>query len=69
MGGSHLRIVTTHILPNSLTPMIVALALGIPSAIFAEAGLSFIGIGISPPTPSWGQMVGENANYIRSYWL
>jgi len=68
MGGSHLRIVTTHILPNSLTPMIVALALGIPSAIFAEAGLSFIGIGISPPTPSWGQMVGENANYIRSYW-
>ena len=68
MGGSHVRIILTHILPNSLTPLIVALALGIPSAIFAEAGLSFIGIGISPPTPSWGQMVGENANYIRSYW-
>ena len=68
MGGSHFRIIITHILPNSLTPLIVALALGIPSAIFAEAGLSFIGIGISPPTPSWGQMVGENANYIRSYW-
>ena len=68
MGGSHSRIILTHILPNSLTPLIVALALGIPSAIFTEAGLSFIGIGISPPTPSWGQMVGENANYIRSYW-
>lgn len=68
MGGSHTRIIMTHILPNSLTPLIVALALGIPSAIFAEAGLSFIGIGISPPTPSWGQMVGENAPYIRSYW-
>ncbi len=48
MGGSHARIILTHILPNSLTPLIVALALGIPSAIFAEAGLSFIGIGISP---------------------
>ena len=68
MGGSHSRIILTHIIPNSLTPLIVALALGIPSAIFAEAGLSFIGIGISPPTPSWGQMVGENAPYIRSYW-
>lgn len=68
MGGSHLRIILTHILPNSMTPLIVALALGIPSAIFGEAGLSFIGIGISPPTPSWGQMVGENAPYIRSYW-
>lgn len=68
MGGSHARIILTHILPNSMTPLIVALALGIPSAIFTEAGLSFIGIGISPPTPSWGQMVGENANYIRSYW-
>ncbi|MBM3262302.1 MAG: ABC transporter permease [candidate division Zixibacteria bacterium] len=68
MGGSHRRIILTHVLPNSMTPLIVSLALGIPSAIFTEAGLSFIGIGISPPTPSWGQMVGENANYIRSYW-
>ncbi len=68
MGGSHRRIILTHLLPNSLTPLIIELTLGIPFAIFAEAGLSFIGIGISPPTPSWGQMAGENAPYIRSYW-
>ena len=68
MGGSHRKIVLTHLLPNSLTPLIIELTLGIPFAIFAEAGLSFIGIGISPPTPSWGQMAGENAPYIRSYW-
>lgn len=68
MGGSHRKIVLTHLLPNSLTPLIIEVTLGIPFAIFAEAGLSFIGIGISPPTPSWGQMAGENAPYIRSYW-
>ena len=68
MGGSHRRIIMSHLLPNSLTPLIIEITLGIPFAIFAEAGLSFIGIGISPPTPSWGQMAGENAPYIRSYW-
>jgi ABC-type dipeptide/oligopeptide/nickel transport system permease subunit len=68
MGGGHRRIILTHLLPNSLTPLIIEVTLGIPFAIFAEAGLSFIGIGISPPTPSWGQMAGENAPYIRSYW-
>ena len=57
-----------YVLPNSLTPIVVSVTFGIPEAIFTEAALSFIGVGINPPTPSWGQMVGENQQYIRSYW-
>ncbi len=61
-------IVMRHLLPNALTPIIVASSFGIPAAMFIEAGLSFIGVGIQPPTPSWGQMVGANQQYIRSFW-
>ena len=50
-------------MPNILGPIIVALTLGVPEAIFAEAGLSFLGIGINPPIPSWGQMVGEKREH------
>jgi oligopeptide transport system permease protein len=67
-GASHLGIIVRHLLPNALTPIIVSLTFGIPEAIFTEAALSFIGVGMSPPTPSWGQMVGENQQFIRSYW-
>ena len=63
------RMITRHMLPNALTPIIVALTFGIPQAIFTEAGLSFIGVGINPPTPSWGQMVGEYFPYLNSYWF
>ena len=49
-------------------PIIVAVTFGIPEAIFTEAALSFIGVGINPPTPSWGQMVGEGQQYLRTYW-
>lgn len=68
VGAKSGRIITRHLLPNALTPIIIALTFGIPQAIFTEAALSFIGVGISPPTPSWGQMVGEYQTYIRSYW-
>jgi oligopeptide transport system permease protein len=51
------RILLRHILPNTLAPIIVAVSFGIPSYILAEAGLSFLGIGIQPPTASWGSMV------------
>jgi ABC-type dipeptide/oligopeptide/nickel transport system permease subunit len=68
LGVSSSRIVWRHLLPNALSPIIVAFTFGIPTAIFAEATLSFIGVGISPPTPSWGQMVGENYQYLRSLW-
>lgn len=67
-GAGGLRVLGKHLLPNALTPIIVAVTFGIPEAIFTEAALSFIGVGINPPTPSWGQMVGEYQQYILSYW-
>ena len=68
LGAGFARLLSRHILPNALTPIVVAVTFGIPQAIFTEAALSFIGVGINPPTPSWGQMVGEGQQYIRSYW-
>jgi ABC-type dipeptide/oligopeptide/nickel transport system permease subunit len=68
LGANELQIVWRHLLPNALPPLIVMLALGIPSAIFAEAGLSFLGLGINDPIPSWGKMVGDSMDYIRVYW-
>lgn len=68
VGVGNLRIIGQHLLPNALSPLIVNLTLGIPSAIFAEAGLSFLGLGIDPPVPSWGQMVSEGREYISYYW-
>lgn len=63
-GGGY--IIMRHLLPNSMTPIIVALTFGIPTAIFIEASLSFVGVGIRPPQPSWGQMVGVGQQYIQS---
>ncbi len=57
MGGSGPYITLRHLLPNSLGPVIVLVTFGIPRAIFAEAALSYIGIGVKPPTPSWGTMI------------
>ncbi|MCL4464791.1 MAG: ABC transporter permease [Chloroflexi bacterium] len=68
LGADGRRIVTSHLLPNCLTPLTVSLTLGIPRVIFTEAGLSFLGLGVNPPDPSWGQMVGESIAYIRFYW-
>src|SRR5215468_453996 len=68
LGAGVFRQITRHILPSALTPIVVSVTFGIPEAIFTEAALSFIGVGINPPTPSWGQMVGENQQFLRSYW-
>jgi oligopeptide transport system permease protein len=68
VGASGPRVLCRHLLPNALSPIIVAVTFGIPEAIFTEAALSFIGVGINPPTASWGQMVGEYQQYILSYW-
>lgn len=65
-GAGPLYIILRHMLPNSMTPIIVALTFGIPVAIFIEAALSFVGVGIRPPQASWGQMVGIGQQYIRS---
>ena len=68
MGVPEGTIATRHLLPNALAPLIVAVTLAIPTAIFTEAGLSFLGIGINEPTPSLGKMVADSAQYIRVYW-
>ena len=68
MGAGNWYIVKKHILRNVMTPIIVSIALGIPGAMFAEAGLSFLGLGIPSPQASWGQMVGMYQAYIRTAW-
>jgi oligopeptide transport system permease protein len=68
LGARGWRVLSRHVLPSALTPIVVSITFGIPEAIFTEAALSFIGVGINPPTPSWGQMVGENQQFLRSYW-
>lgn len=60
IGARTPRILRGHLLPNALAVIIVSLTLGIPRAIFAEASLSFLGVGINPPMPSWGQMLGRD---------
>ncbi|MYH61344.1 MAG: ABC transporter permease [Caldilineaceae bacterium SB0675_bin_29] len=67
-GVSQNRIILRHLLPNALTPILVSISFGIPAAIFGEAGLSFLGIGINDPIPSWGKMVGVSNAYVRVYW-
>lgn len=67
IGASHLGIISRHIFPNTLAPVVVAATFGIPSAIMAEAGLSFLGLGIEPPMPSWGLMIAEGVINIRSH--
>jgi oligopeptide transport system permease protein len=70
MGASPLRIVTQHMLPSTLGPVIVAVVFGIPLAIFAEAVLAFIGIGLPPPTASLGRLVNEGYAFIEvNIWI
>jgi oligopeptide transport system permease protein len=66
-GSPPFKLIVKHLLPNSLGPIIVTLTFGIPQAIFLEAVLSFLGVGIQPPTPTWGQMVfdGYEAVYAN----
>ena len=63
-GSSPSKLILKHLLPNSLGPIIVTLTFGIPNAIFLEAVLSFLGVGIQPPTPTWGQMVFDGYEAI-----
>lgn len=59
VGASPIRIMTRHLFPNALAPALVAVSFGIPGAMLAEAGLSFLGIGVKPPTATWGVMINE----------
>ena len=64
LGYSNYRIITKHILPNVLSPVIVISAANFAAAILIEAGLSFLGIGVQPPMPSWGGMIKEYYSFI-----
>jgi ABC-type dipeptide/oligopeptide/nickel transport system permease subunit len=66
IGVSDRKIVTRHLLPNGMGPIIVAITLGIPVAILAEATLAYIGIGVQPPRASWGSLISEGQKFIRS---
>jgi ABC-type dipeptide/oligopeptide/nickel transport system permease subunit len=66
MGASNLRIMLMHILPNAFQPLLVMLTVGLGATILAEAGLSFLGVGISPPTPAWGSMVNDGYKFLLS---
>jgi peptide/nickel transport system permease protein len=68
LGFSTFRIIFRHLLPNAMPPLIVAASLGIGNTIVLEAGLSFLGLGLQPPTPSWGIMVAEGRNYLMDAW-
>ncbi len=67
LGLKNMRIIIRHILPNVLGPVIVIAASNFASAIIIEAGLSFLGVGVQPPTPSWGLMIKENYNFIITH--
>lgn len=66
-GAGHTRLLARHILPNTLAPIVVASTLGIPGAILYEAGISFLGLGVIPPMPSWGLMISEAIPSLRSH--
>ena len=68
LGAKDTRIILRHILPNALTPVLVSASLGIGGAILLEAGLSFLGFGVRPPAPSWGNILTEGRIYIFDAW-
>jgi ABC-type dipeptide/oligopeptide/nickel transport system permease subunit len=66
LGLSDTRLISRHVLPNCLAPAVVAVTLGMASAILLEAALSFIGLGAQPPTPSWGSMISDGRDFLRT---
>jgi len=68
MGTSNTKVITKHLLPNSLTPIIVSSVLGIASAVLIESGLSFLGLGVQAPTASWGNILTDGKEYIQFAW-
>ncbi len=68
LGRSSVEILRDHMIPNVLPTILIASVLQLGSVILAEAALSFLGLGIQPPTPSWGNMIGESMAYLNSGW-
>jgi peptide/nickel transport system permease protein len=70
LGVRRPRVLLRHILPNAMTPVIVAAALGVGNAIMLEAGLSFLGLGVQPPTPSWGNLIASGRDtLVNAPWV
>ena len=69
LGATPGYIIRRHLIPNSISPIIVGFVLAIPLAMMLEASLSFLGIGVPPPTPSWGQMINTGMNFMYFYWF
>lgn len=68
IGASNLRIITRHLIPNAIAPVLVNATLGIGGAIMLESGLSFLGLGVQPPTPSWGNILIESKSTLGLAW-
>jgi peptide/nickel transport system permease protein len=68
LGAKDARLIFTHLLPNSLTPIIVSSVLGIASAVLMESGLSFLGLGVQAPQASWGNILTDGKEYIQFAW-
>jgi len=66
MGASTLRILRSHVLPNIAPPLFILASMDVPSVVAMEAGLSFLGLGVSPPTPSWGSILSDGYSYLRN---
>ncbi|MCL2029705.1 MAG: ABC transporter permease [Deltaproteobacteria bacterium] len=70
LGASDARLILRHLLPNSLGPVMVSATLGVAGAILLESGLSFLGLGVQPPTATWGVMLADGKDYLsRAWWL
>ena len=68
IGASDLRIIARHLIPNAMAPVLVSVTLGIAGAILVESSLSFLGIGVQPPTPSWGNILSEGKAVMGAGW-
>ncbi len=68
LGATPWYIIRRHLIPNSISPIIIGFVLAIPLAMMLEASLSFLGIGVPPPTPSWGQMISTGLSFMFFYW-
>lgn len=68
IGASNFRIIIRHVFPNAFAPLLVQATLGVGNAILSASTLSFLGLGIQPPTPEWGSMLSTGRNFIRQYW-
>lgn len=69
LGASHLRVIFRQILPNAMTPVITLLPFGIVAGISSLTALDFLGFGLPPPTPSWGELIDEGLQNLQSPWL